>query len=235
MKEPIRHLYEKEGFNPGKIEKYVIGEKYVGVMLKNGHIGVCATLDRQVEEDLFLGSEPDTDNPSHRIILNAWFNALCNYRRSYYNENDIFDQTDFSRFGRIVMVGYFESLYEKFRSASIEVKVFDIQKESSILTSPSLLNESLGLADVVILTGTTIFNNSFMDIVAATGNETSVYLLGPSNPLTGDMFGYHNVRLVFGSVFEPFDTGLFDKIKAGHGTRGFLDHLRKVYINSEDF
>lgn len=233
MKEPIRHFLDKEGFNPGEISDWVIGDKYVGIMLGNGNIGVCATLDMKVDEGLLKGDDPDPDDPSHRIILNAWFNARCNYRRSYDHNTDIFDSMDFGRYKSIVMVGYFESLYEKFSNAGIPVEVFDIQKTSPLLKDAGEMNNSLSRADAVILTGTTIFNGTFMDIGSATGSGSSIFLLGPSNTLSNDMFAYPNIKIVFGSIFKPYDMGLFEKIGNGHGTRGFIDHLQKVFINSE--
>jgi len=234
MKEPIRHFLEKEGFNPGAIKEWVIGEKYVGIMLENGNIGVCATLDQQVNGSLLKGGNPDPDDPSHRIILNAWFNAICNYRRSYTNISDIFDNTSFTRFSNIVMVGYFESLYEKFKNAGIPVKVFDLLKESPVLSNIAGFYDSIALADAVILTGTSIFNGTFSEIVSSTSENSSVFLLGPSNTLSFDMFAYPGIKVVYGSVFEPFDRGLFDRISEGRGTRGFIEHLKKVYISSEN-
>jgi len=234
MKEPIRHFLDKEGFNPGLIKEWVIGEKYVGIMLSNGNIGVCATLDRRVNDDLLKGASPDPSDPSHRILLNAWFNAICNYRRSYRNITDIFDNIDFRKFNNIVMVGFFETLHERFINAGIPVKVYDLQKESPVLENIDGLFESLGMADAVILTGTSIFNGTFTDIALSASGDSSVFLLGPSNTLSRDMFAYPGIKVVFGSIFEPFDRGLFEKIAEGRGTRGFIEHLKKVYISADN-
>lgn len=234
MKEPIHHFLDKEGFDRTRIKDWVIGEKYVGIMLDNGNIGVCATLENVVDNALLKGAEPDPSDPSHRIILNAWFNAVCNYWRSYSHDTDIFDRIDFKEYHSIVMVGYFESLHLKFTTAGIPVKVFDINKQSDILSDIGSLYSSLGEADAVILTGTSIFNQTFMNIVGACREESSIFLLGPSNTLSRDMFAYPCIRIVFGSVFKPYDSGLFEKIANGAGTKGFIDHLQKVYINSEN-
>jgi uncharacterized protein (DUF4213/DUF364 family) len=106
-------------------------------------------------------------------------------------------------------------------------------KDSEVLTSLKLMGNSLLHADTVILTGTTIFNNTFLDVLYSTGKNSSVFLLGPSNILSNDMFAYRNIEVVFGSVFEPYDHKLFDKIREGRGTQGFIDNLKKVYIKSE--
>jgi uncharacterized protein (DUF4213/DUF364 family) len=233
MEEPLTHLLRTEGFKLSLVKEHILGDKYVAIMLTNGNIGVCATLGVKVNDSLFKGERPDLTNTSHRIILNAWFNALCNYRINYRNEKDIFDRIDFSTYSRIVMVGYFESLYEKFRSNGLSPEVFDIQKKSELLSDIGSMAVSLRSADAVILTGTTIFNNTFMDVIHETGSHTSVFLLGPSNTLSPDMFMYRNIKVIFGSVFEKEDYELLKKIEEGHGTRGFIDHLKKVYITSE--
>ena len=121
MDEPIRHFYSVAGFNTADISRWVIGNKYVAVMLKSGHIGVCATLGNEMSEDLFRNGSPDLNNTSHRIILNAYYNALFNYERQYTDIKDIFERIDFSRHTKIVMVGYFETLYAKFSGNRLPV------------------------------------------------------------------------------------------------------------------
>jgi len=233
MLEPIKYFLENSGFDLDSVNDYVIGDKYVGIMLHNGNIGVCATLGQRVSNGLFEGEEPDPGLPSHRIILNAWFNAIHNYERQYDHLTDIFDSIDFREYRRVVMIGFFESLFEKFRRDKIKVEIFDLQKESSVLLNPDVLESTLDKADAVILTGTTIFNNTFTKVLAMTPADSNVFLLGPSNILSEKMFGYRNIKLIFGSVFEPYDKRVFDKIRQGHGTRGFLEFLKKVYIATE--
>ena len=97
------------------------------------------------------------------------------------------------------MVGYFESLYEKFSKAHINLSVFDIQKESHVLSDLSDFGKAVEKCQTMVLTGTTIFNNTFLDIVNRTSDECTIYLLGPSNILSADMFRYRNIKVVFGS------------------------------------
>ncbi|MEZ5012155.1 MAG: DUF364 domain-containing protein [Bacteroidales bacterium] len=88
---------------------------------------------------------------------------------------------NFKEFGNIVMVGYFESLYDKFKAAGIPVRVFDISKQSEVLSDMEGLYGSLAKADAVVLTGTTIFNETFMEVVGSSSQDSSLFLLGPSN------------------------------------------------------
>lgn len=234
MKEPIEYFFEKKGFDLAMIKSYIIGKKYIAIMLTNGNTGVCSTLGTTVNDSLLKGAPPDTSDLSHRIILNAWFNALCNYDRSYSDFVDIFDRISFKRYRSVVMVGYFETLHKKFTRDGIPLRVFDIHKESSILSDLNVLEESLSAADALILTGTTIFNGTFIPVTSSTPDSCDIFLLGPSNILSEDMFNYKNIKVVFGSVFNPYDQELMTRIGSGCGTKGFLDRLQKVYITSEN-
>jgi len=235
MKEPIEHFYLKTGFKTGKIKEWVIGDKYVAIMNHKGNIGVCATLSTEMNEGLFRGEKPDLKDTAHRIILNAYFNSIYNYERQYFDIKDIFDRIDFSLQNKIVMVGYFETLYKKFSDNNLQLDVFDIHKESDILTDISKMKVRLSEAGTIILTGTTIFNNTFNEITGLTPRGCNIFLLGPSNILSEEMFSYPNIKVVFGSVFKPGDRRVLDKISEGYGTRGFLPYLDKVYIVKDDY
>jgi uncharacterized protein (DUF4213/DUF364 family) len=231
MKEPIEYFYERDGFDRSRITEWVIGEKYVGIINSDGFVGVCAILGTKMDDGLFLNDEPDINNPAHRIILNAWFNSLNNYTESYDDIRDIFDSINFRSKGKIVMVGYFESLYEKFTKEKIDLEVFDIQKESTVLSDIKGFDRAAYNCDTMILTGTTIFNNTFREVISSTGDSCDIYLLGPSNILSREMFRYKNIKIVFGSVFKRYDRRVFDRISEGRGTKGFLEYLDKVYIS----
>jgi uncharacterized protein (DUF4213/DUF364 family) len=235
MKEPIEYFTGSYGFDRKRIAEWTIGDKYAAIMNTDGHIGVCATLGTAMDDSLFKYGDPDTGNPCHRIILNAYFNSICNYERDYSDIKDIFDSIDFSTRHRLVMVGYFESLYRKFHESDIPLQVFDIHKESNILSDLSTLEHSLSEAETIILSGTTIFNNTFSNILKFINPGCDVFLLGPSNILSEEMFKYPGIKVVFGSVFARNDHRVLDIIGAGHGTRKFLPFLKKVYIVSNAF
>jgi hypothetical protein len=71
MQEPLEYLFEKYGIEIQNIKNIICGEKYVAVMLKNGNIGVCATLDNYVNINSYDIKYPDLKNLQHRIVLNA--------------------------------------------------------------------------------------------------------------------------------------------------------------------
>ncbi|MFO7574508.1 MAG: DUF364 domain-containing protein [Bacteroidales bacterium] len=228
--EPLVMLYGMSGFDPALIKRFESGEKYAGIMLNNGNIGVCAVLGQKIDHSLLQGGIPDFTDPGHRIILNAYFNALLNYELPEVSNGDIFSQKRFSRYSEIVMIGSFCSLLDKFRDSSIPVSVFDRLSEEEFLIPMRRQPEFLSKADCVILTGTTISNKSFMEITARTQEGCDIFLLGPSNTIHPSMFGYKNIKVIFGSRFSNKDHRVLDLIRDGHGTKSFLKDINKVYV-----
>lgn len=230
MQEPIHHFVEKYGVNHQEIKDIVCGEKYVAVLLKNGHIGVCATLDNYVNIALQDFRYPDPENIQHRIVLNAYFNAKFNYENNYDHTIDIFDKINFKIYKEIVMIGFFKTLVEKFEHEKITLTIFDKAAEDEKLTDMAKQLKKISEADAVILSSTTVFNQTFLELVNATKKECDIYTLGPSTILHREMFQYNNIKLLFGSIFEPNDVNTLKIIQNGGGTKQFLPFMNKVFL-----
>ena len=230
--EPIEMFTLMAGFDRSLIRRFEAGDKYTGIMLKNGNIGVCAVFGQEIDDSLLAGVRPDVTNPAHRVVLNAYYNALFNYETAGALNGDIFTVERFSRYRRIVMIGSFESLLDKLRNASIAVDTFDRLTEEEFLIPMRLQPEYLTMSDCVIITGTTISNNTFMEVTGLTPDRCDIFLLGPSNTLHPAMFGYRNIKVVFGSMFSNGDHRVLDIIRDGGGTKSFLKEVNKVYIVS---
>jgi uncharacterized protein (DUF4213/DUF364 family) len=227
--DPIRHFYKKAGYQQQLVEELVIGEKYTAVILKDGRIGVCATLGNPMEK-IVHDFSVDLKKPTCRILLNAYFNAFLNYNTEFSGSLDIFDAVDFSKYHNIVMVGWFRSLHKKFRDAKIRVKAFDLTEENSHLSSLEDLPDALSEADAVVVSSTTIFNNTLKVICDTANPECDIYMLGPSTILHEDMFKYTRVKALFGSIFKPHDKMVVNIIRSGCGTPEFSGHMEKVFM-----
>jgi hypothetical protein len=68
-------------------------------------------------------------------------------------------------------------------------------------------NELLPQADVIAITGTTLINHTFDELMAIRNPEALVLVLGPSTPLSPLMFD-HGVHLLSGAVVEEIDSVL---------------------------
>ena len=233
MQEPLEYFFEKTGIDIQNIRDIVYGEKYVAVVLRNGKIGVCATLDNYINIDIQDLRFPDLKNIQHRIVLNAYFNATFNYNNQYDTTIDIFNKIDFKKYNKIVMIGFFRSLVEKFENEKIDLKIFDKAVEDNKLTNMTEQLAEVAKADALILSSTSVFNNTFLDLVNATNENCDIYTLGPSTILNNEMFQYRNIKLLFGSVFEPNDVNTLKIIQNGGGTKQFLPFMDKVFLNPE--
>ena len=85
-------------------------------------------------------------------------------------------------------------------------------------------------AKAVILTATSIFNETFMSIVKNTRNNCDIFILGPSSIMNEDMLKYKNIKMIFGSVFQSNDERVLNTIRTGGGTKQFIRFGKKVYF-----
>lgn len=228
MLDPITHYYEKFGFDLKNVKEFICGERYVAVLFINGNIGVCATLGQLVDDK--IPEKIELENTEHRIFLNAYYNALLNYNQEYVEEKDIFEAVDFRRFTTIVMVGNFKPVVKRFQEANIPLFIFDKKEDEEILLKMKEQMQFIQKADAIIITATSMFNKSFVDLIKNSNENASIYILGPSAIMHSDMKMYPNVKMIFGSVFEQNDRRVLDVVKANLGTRYFGPFSRKVFI-----
>ena len=199
-------------------------------MLDNGHIGVCSTLGHIVSADQLNFNRPDLESTTFRIFYNAYLNAVLNYSVEPEEKLDIFQHIDFKRKKQIVMVGFFRPVVAKFKEMGIPLKIFDRIENDEILNPYADMKRALNEASSVILTSTSIFNGTFLDITEQTPQNSDIFLLGPSSILHPDMKKYRNVNKVYGALFNPYDENILDIIAQGHGTQTFLKFGQKVNI-----
>lgn len=233
MKEPLTYFFDKYGVDIQFIRDIICGDKYVAVILKNGQIGVCATLNNYVNIDKSDLRYVDLSKISHRIVLNAYFNASFNYQNTYDTKIDIFDKIDFKKYNKIVMIGFFKSLVDKFEKEHIDLTIFDKMERDEKLTDMSKQLSEVSKADALIISSTTVFNNTFLDLINTTKNGCDIYTLGPSTILNKEIFQYKNTKILFGSVFETNDVNTPKIIQQGGGTKQFMPFMSKVFLSYE--
>ncbi|MEA2103997.1 MAG: DUF364 domain-containing protein [Candidatus Cloacimonadota bacterium] len=229
--DPLQFLLDKYSLDIGKIDQISCGAKYSAVMLTNGNIGVCANLRSKIslkKHDLKI---PDMNNFHHRILLTAYFNALLNYSNQYDNGGDMFELIDFSQYKSLVMIGLFYPIVRKLQNAGIPINIFDLNKTDEILTPISEQKKYLKKADAIILTGTAIFNKTFVDLIRNTNSNCEIFMLGPSSIMHQKILEYKNMKFIFGSVFKKYDERILEIIRNGGGTQRFLKFGRKVFIS----
>lgn len=226
----LQQLYNKYPFRIELLRRLVCGPKHCGVELVNGNIGICSTLGADIEHDYNTLANPDFSRIDHRILVNAWVNASANYSIPANGDGDVFRVVDFKKYTSIVMIGYFGSLSDKFKSAGIPITIFDLDPTDKPVAPMDTQHLHLAKADVVILTATAISNMTFTELMGNIAGNADVFILGPSTNLDDLMLNYPKVKALFGSRFVPFDSTSLDLISSGGGTKSILPFIKKVYL-----
>ena len=211
-------------------ERLICGQKYFAVVNIAGNLGVCANLKQPTFIKLKDLEQPNFSNYYHRVAVNAWINSHVNYRNTYPEEIDIFDKIPFKEYKSIVMIGFFESLANKFNDNRIPITVFDLESTSGHITPIEQQQEALSKADIVITTSTTLANNTLPQIISWKSNNCKLLMLGPSTPLSSRLATAINAEYVFGSIIVASPSATLEKVKNGAGTKAFLPYMKKVYL-----
>lgn len=229
MIDPLEKHQKKHAFDSKKVAEIFFGLKYTGILLTNGNIGVCANLDYQM--NLEVVDWGNLNDHGFRIIYHAYLNALHNYDGPYSHQGDIFELIDFKAYKNIVMVGHFVPLAARFEKENIPVHIFDKAKHSPELKPIQALHTYLAKADSVILTSTSIANNSFLPVIQSCAPDSKVFLLGPSSFMHKSLYEFRQIKAIFGVLFKKNDQEIINIIKNNGGTRDFLPRAQKVMFN----
>ncbi len=225
--DPLELLLSIHVFDLSLVDEIATGQKYTGIMLKNGQIGVCANLNNLVSIEKNDYQKININNIVHRIILTAYFNALLNYSEFTKEGKDIAEDINFRKYSNLVMIGYFNSLVNHFKKEEIPLTIFDRRRDDKTITAMTNQKQVLLKADAVILTSTSIFNQTFPEIIKSIKTDCQVFLLGPSSIMAEEMRFYKKVKKIFGATFSKSDHRILEIIKKNGGTRDFLKYENK--------
>ncbi|MCF6367132.1 MAG: hypothetical protein L3J35_13155 [Bacteroidales bacterium] len=231
--EPLKKLYNKYGFQINSIKYIEAGDTYIAVMLNSGLIGLSANLMNIKTLNVDELVNIDFNNYKHRNVLNAYYNAMLNNTEENFINIDIFDFINFSEYSKIVMVGFSEPMYRKLKLHNIRLTVFDksiSSKDNSIITNIKEQKKHLQNADIVILTSTSVMNNTFCNIIEYTDNDCDIFMFGASTLMNKFMFKYPKIKGLFGTVFDTGNKQILEIIKEGHGHRYLKKHGKKVAL-----
>lgn len=227
--EPIFFYFNKFGFDINAIKDIIIGKTYISVLLLNGNIGVSANLlnYKSINFDELKNINPN--NNIHRNILNAYYNALLNKKTTNIVKVDIFDFVNFNKYKNIVMIGFSEPMYNKLTKKHIKINVFDLYSDKDFIIDLQKQKDYVNMADCVIITATTLANNTFFEITENT-NKCDIFMFGASSIMHSDMLKYKNIKGLFGTIFNKNDDELIKIIKEGHGQRFTKNHGFKAAL-----
>jgi hypothetical protein len=226
------------------VAQVIIGIGYTAVSTSNGHVGIAATDisvanrytgDRTVAD---FESRPAvdllacilTDDPVQRSMALALINAL-NRPAALALAEDPANRIMFDRFGilagaKVAMVGYFPPLVRFLEAQKIPLTVIDDGR--GIGDKTDFYQKLQTWADVLLLTATSLLNNTTEAILAHAGSRLKTVMLGPSTPMLPDVFHGLPVHMLAGSAITD-GPGTLKIIRHGGGARDLKPVLRKVY------
>lgn len=181
----------------------------------------------------------DMDNRMQRVIALATCNAIICLSNSIdekdelsvSNNNTIWPIED----KNVGMIGYFEPLlpFLKEKARSLRIAEHHKSREEKARETESLIHDyqELSNCDTIIVTATSLINNSF-DTIMDYCRHAFVILLGPSAPLTTQVFCGRrpNTGIVAGRKVTDIDRVL-NIVSCGGGTPFFKSCTRKVEMS----
>jgi uncharacterized protein (DUF4213/DUF364 family) len=228
------------------IEILTLGLGYTAVTTSDGGIGLsytyfgdkksCMVLNEHIDYEAkpasLLLEKIKSDNSVERSMALALINAL-NYDAALAlpedNDNNImYDKFKIGTDSKIAMVGFFGPLARNFKKKNVPLEILD---ESRGLGHKKDFYHKLGnWAEVLLLTSTSILNQSTEEILANVSEKVKTVMLGPSTPMAGKAFEHLPVHMLAGTV--PIDKEKTLKaVRHGMGTPVLHKFSRKSFLS----
>ncbi len=208
------HFYEKA--QQTKVACLSIGMSYTAVVTDDGGIGIaytyssdnpCCAMNRDYrdyegERAVELLGKIKSPVPLHRSAGVALINAL-NYHDACRLPEDSTDRVWMDSFGigsetRVAMVGFFRPLMRLFQDRGALVEVLD--DFQGLGDQGSFYRKLEGWAEVLLLTSTSILNNSTEEVLRHLAPGAKVIMLGPTTPMVPEAFSHLPVDVLAGTV-----------------------------------
>jgi uncharacterized protein (DUF4213/DUF364 family) len=215
------------------------------VTLSDGGIGLsythfedkksCMLLNRHIDYEgqpaVELLEKIKSDNPVERSMALALVNAL-NYREALEYPEDkknkiMFDKFKIGEGTRVAMVGFIGPLVDLLKQKKASVEVLDASRNMG--HKEDFYAKLDNWADVLILTSTSILNNTTEEILQKVHKKVKTVMLGPSTPMVAAAFEHLPVHMLAGTV--PIDKeNVLKAIRHGMGTPVLQKFSRKSYL-----
>ena len=228
-----------------KVTDLRIGLGYTGIRLENNATGIAAILFDVLPHGCtvmptagsFAGSPAadllkflvDGKNPLEIALGLACANALIKTPSDFGDNQEATTYLNLKPGEKVAMVGLFAPLVDKIRATGAILTVIEKNPQRLELLSPEAKQQALQDCNVAIITATTLLNNTFEETVSYLGKPRSVALLGPSTPLTPDIFRDTPITHL-GGVIVADSSRVMQIISEGGGTPALRPYLRFVNL-----
>jgi len=227
------------------IEVLCLGLGYTAVTLSDGGIGLsythfedkksCMLLNKHIDYEgqpaVQLLEKIKSDHPIERSMALALVNALNHKAALEYPEDKknkiMFEKFQIGAGSRVAMVGYIGPLVELLKQKEAAVEVLDTSRN---MGQKKYFYAKLGnWADALLLTSTSLLNNTTEEILQNLHQKVKTVMLGPSTPMVAAAFQHLPVHMLAGTV--PIDREkVLKAIRHGMGTPVLQKYSRKSYL-----
>lgn len=228
-----------------KVDFLGLGLGYTVVVTSDGGIGIAYTYFEDKKSCMLLNEAIDYENRPASVLLKkiksertiersmalALVNAL-NYEDALKlpedkNNTILLEKFNIQPDTNVAMVGYFGPLVDRFKEKDIPLEILDASR--GLGSMQDFYNKLGNWADVLLLTSTSILNNTSEEILAKTLENVKTAMLGPSTPMVAKAFEHLPVHMLAGTVPIEKDK-ILRAIRHGMGTPVLHKFSRKSYL-----
>lgn len=222
-----------------------IGLGYTAVLLESGKAGVAYTFRNDMPHGctVFQGKRPLAGSSAaellqyvtsadmlERTVGVATANALINRSDRLYADGDTLDHLDIRPDDTVGMIGYFGPLIAPLQKLTKTLLVFERNGNPADGVYPEeAASRLLPTCTVVLITSTSIINNTIEHLLKKAAGCRTMALLGASTPLAPEVFKPQGINLLSGVVVTD-PQGILQVVSEGGGMRFFKNHIKKVNI-----
>lgn len=229
MTDPLQKLYNLYPPDFSRVKKIVSGEKFSAVMFHDGDVGVCANLGGIIGCEIGDYTNPDLSVREHRIFLISYYNANFNSKSEYQYNSDIIEILNKKSYSNIVMIGFFDSIVAR-NEGRLKLNIFDNEQTNDLILPPEMQDTYVKKADALVITASSVQNNTYNDLLETASENCDIYIIGPSSTLHNIFFSDKRVKMILGSVFVKNNQNLIKIIEEGSAAKDFLKYGRKVVL-----
>lgn len=228
-----------------KVDFLGLGLGYTVVVTSDGGIGIAYTYFEDKKSCMLLNEAIDYENRPASVLLKkiksertiersmalALVNAL-NYEDALKlpqdkNNTVLLEEFNIQPDTNVAMVGYFGPLVNRFKEKDIPLEILDTSR--GLGNREGFYKKLASWADVLLLTSTSILNNTSEEILAKTLENVKTAMLGPSTPMVAKAFEHLPVHMLAGTVPIEKDN-ILKAIRHGMGTPVLHKFSRKSYL-----
>ncbi len=217
------------------VTKVVIGVAFIAVEVDGSQVGLCASITESGQEECkafemagrlagstveeILGLASEYGYISRSIAL-ATVNAINDACLGSV-DGDVMDLLEFDG-NRVAIIGMIEPVVEMLERRGCEISVFDTRNVSHPLIRPvEDMERYVSDATMIIITATTIINETLTEILRLSKNAKEVILMGPTTPMMAQIFAGTGVTWLAGSKVLD-GASVMRIVMEGGGTRSLF-------------